>query len=101
MKPTIIATILLISFLAGPSQGASGPSKNHVEIYLRAKDTGQRLAKSEEIGFDDKLSLTEKEQDIVVDPSKTFQTVLGIGGALTDASAGTSINFPRTNSRKF
>jgi glucosylceramidase len=59
---------------------------------LTAKDTGQRLAKSEEIGFNDKLSLTEKEQDIFVDPSKTFQTVPGIGGALADASAETFYN---------
>jgi glucosylceramidase len=94
MKPTIIATITLIAFMAAPSQGASGPSKNHVEIYLTAKDTGQRLAKAGEAEFVDNLPLTEKEQDIFVDPSKTFQTVIGIGGALTDASAETFYKLP-------
>ena len=81
--------------MAAPSQGALEHSKNHVEIYLTAKDTGQRLAKSEEIGFNDKLSPTEKDAEIYIDPSKTFQTVLGIGGALTDASAETFYKLPK------
>ena len=53
------------------------------------------MAKSEEIGFNDKLSPTEKDADIFIDPSKTFQTVLGIGGALTDASAETFYKLPK------
>ena len=36
----------------------------------------------------------EKEEYIFVDPSKTFQTVLGIGGALTDAAAETFYKLP-------
>jgi len=100
MKQTIIAIISLIALMAAPSQGASGHSNNHVEVYLTAKDTGQRLARSEEIGFHDKLSPIEKEQDIFVDPSKTFQTVLGIGGALTDASAETFYKLPKEKQRE-
>jgi glucosylceramidase len=37
----------------------------------------------------------EGDQAIFVDPSKTFQTVLGIGGALTDASAETFYKLPK------
>ena len=95
MKQTIIAAISLIAFMAVPSQGICADSQSHVEIYLTARDTGQRLAKSEEIGFNEKLSPTEKDEEIFIDPSKTFQTVLGIGGALTDASAETFYKLPK------
>ena len=61
MKPTIIATISLMAFMAVSAQGASGPSKNHVEIYLTAQDTSQRLARAGEAEFVDNLPLTEKE----------------------------------------
>jgi glucosylceramidase len=95
MKQTIIAAISLIASMTAPSQGTCADSQSRVEIYLTARDTGQRLAKSGEIGFNDKLSPTEKDEEIFVDPSKTFQTVLGIGGALTDASAETFYKLPK------
>ena len=100
MKPTIIAAISFMAFMVVPAQGASGPSKNHVEIYLTAQDTGQRLAKAGEAEFVDNLPLTEKEQAIFIDPSKTFQTVLGIGGALTDASAETFYKLPEARQQE-
>jgi glucosylceramidase len=100
MKQTIIATISLITVVTAPSEGASGHSKNHVEIYLTARDTGQRLAKADEAELVDSLPMTEKEEYIFVDPSKTFQTVLGIGGALTDASAETFYKLPEDKQRE-
>ena len=69
-------------------------SKSHVEIYVTAKDTGQRLAKAGEAELADSPPMNEKEEYIFVDPSKTFQTVIGIGGALTDASAETFYKLP-------
>jgi glucosylceramidase len=100
MKPTIIAAISLMAFMVVPAQGASGSSKNHVEIYLTAQDTSQRLAKAGEAEFVDNLPLTEKEKAIFIDPSKTFQTVLGIGGALTDASAETFYKLPEARQQE-
>ena len=38
---------------------------------------------------------TERQESIFVDSSKTYQTVLGIGGALTDASAETFYKLPK------
>src|ERR1017187_4796455 len=60
-----------------------------VTVYLTAKDTGQRLTRTGELRFVDLAQPTERQQCIFVDPSKTFQTVIGIGGALTDAAAET------------
>lgn len=65
-----------------------------VDVYQTAKDTGQRLAKAETPEFMDNLPVIEKKEEIFVDPSKTFQTVIGIGGALTDASAETFYKLP-------
>ena len=67
---------------------------SHVDVFITARDTGQRLAKAGEEKLADSAPLTEKQQYIFVDPSKTFQTVLGIGGALTDASAETFYKLP-------
>jgi glucosylceramidase len=94
MRPTIIATISLITFLAGSFHCAAEQSKSHVEIYVTAKDTGQRLAKTADAELADSPPINEKEAYIFVDPTKTFQTVLGIGGALTDASAETFYKLP-------
>src|SRR5208282_1394441 len=97
MKQTIIAIILASSltlFMITASQAASGFSGTHAEVYVTAKDTGQRLAKAGEAELVDHLPATEKEEYIYVDPSKTFQTVLGIGGALTDAAAETFYKLP-------
>jgi glucosylceramidase len=92
----------LISFMTCASScGASGNLGKNIAVYVTAKDTGQRLAKSEEIGFNNKLSPTEKDAEIYIDPSKTFQTVLGIGGALTDASAETFYKLPENKQQEF
>ena len=95
MKQTVIATISLIAFMIVPSQSHCAGAQGRVDVYLTARDTGQRLAKSETIGFTEKISPTEKDEEIFVDPSKKFQTILGIGGALTDASAETFYKLPK------
>jgi glucosylceramidase len=100
MKQIIIANISLILLVAVPAQGAPGYSKSPVEIYVTAKDTGQRLAKAGEAELLDKLPVVEKEEYIFVDPSKTFQTVIGIGGALTDAAAETFYKVPEARQQE-
>ncbi len=91
----IVAIVSLIALVSAPAQGSAGDAKSSVEIYVTAKNTGQRLAKIEEVKLADSAPLTEKEQYIFVDPKKTFQTILGIGGALTDASAETFYKLPK------
>lgn len=58
-----------------------------LQIYTTAKDTELRLTKTSEQIFKDKLQPLETEVAIFVNPQKTFQEYLGIGGAITDASA--------------
>lgn len=88
MKKIIIGILSLMG-LAGPSSFGQ-----NVEVYVTARDTGQRLAPAGEEELSNSPPITEKQEYIFVDPSKTFQTIVGIGGALTDASAETYYKLP-------
>lgn len=78
-------------------KAATGPeaAPDHVTIYLTAKGTDTKLAKSGETSFFDLEQPTEQQAAVFVDPDKKFQTLLGIGGALTDAAAETFYKLPK------
>jgi len=94
VRRNIVGLISGVVFLAATSQSAPPSAKTNVEIYVTAKDTGQRLADTGEAELTNCSPVTEKEEYVFVDPSKTFQAILGIGGALTDASAETFYKLP-------
>jgi glucosylceramidase len=74
---------------------------NTITVYVTAKATGQRLARNDSLSWTDLPQPAEKTQECVfVDPSKTFQTVVGIGGALTDAAAETFYKLPEDKRRE-
>ncbi|MFT5250398.1 MAG: glucosylceramidase [bacterium] len=58
-----------------------------IQVYTTAKDTELRLTKTSEQTFKKKVQPLETEVAIFVNPNKTFQKYLGIGGAITDASS--------------
>ena len=58
-----------------------------LQVYTTAKDTELRLTKTSEQAFKDKVQPLETEVAVFVNPEKTFQEYLGIGGAITDASS--------------
>ena len=58
-----------------------------VKVFTTAKDTDLRLTKTNEVVFGKANQPTEAEVSVFVNPNKTFQEFLGIGGAITDASA--------------
>jgi glucosylceramidase len=95
-------TIAFAMALAGsaPAKLAADYSESPVTVYLTAKDTGQRLAKTSELNLTSMPQPTEQQQCIFVDPSKTFQTILGVGGALTDAAAETFYKLPPDKRRE-
>ena len=92
-------TALLIAVtLALP--GATFSQTKTVAVYVTAKGTGQRLARAEALSWMDLPQPTEKQECVFVDPSKTFQKVVGIGGALTDAAAETFYKLPEAKRRE-
>ena len=56
-------------------------------IFTTAKDTDLRLAPGGEVSFKKGSQPTENEISIFVNPKIHFQTMLGFGGAITDASS--------------
>ena len=66
-----------------------------VTVYTTADSTTLRLSNTETLQFKDFGQPKETEPCIFVDPTKKFQTFIGIGGALTDASAETYAKLPK------
>ena len=58
-----------------------------ISVYTTAKDGAARMALSDTLTFEPARQPLESETEVVVNPGKRFQTMLGIGGAITDASA--------------
>ncbi|MEG3657974.1 glycoside hydrolase family 30 protein [Arenibacter palladensis] len=61
--------------------------KHKLKVVTTAKDTDLRLTETNEVVFENANQPTEGEVSIFVNPNKTFQEFMGIGGAITDASA--------------
>jgi glucosylceramidase len=58
-----------------------------ITVYTTAENTNLRLSKTDSFTFSELRQPTEDQINVFVNPDKTFQTFLGIGGAITDASA--------------
>lgn len=80
---------------------AADAPPREVTVYLTAKDSNLRLAKSGVLTFESKPQPGEQEKTVFVDPSRKFQTFLGIGAALTDASAETFYKLPKAQQQEF
>jgi glucosylceramidase len=74
------AVACAISLAQATANGAT------LEIHTTASGTNDRLAASHST-FTPGVQPPEGDISVFVDPGKTYQTLLGIGGAITDASA--------------
>lgn len=88
----IIFTILLLSFsIVGYGQTVNRKTVSAkgktVTIYSTAENTNQKLTKTSEAKFAEKRQPVETEISVFVNPNKSFQTFVGIGGSFTDASS--------------
>jgi len=72
-----------------------------VAVYTTADKTKHRLSPTDTLKFKPMGQPLETQICVFVDPSKTFQTILGIGGALTDASAETFAKLPQPKQQEF
>jgi glucosylceramidase len=96
-----VATILLSSKMAIAQKAVPFSIKDKtVKVYLTAKGTDDKITPTETLQFTDKPQPVETEVSVFVDPSKTFQTMLGIGGALTDAVAETFYKLPKDKQKE-
>src|SRR5690349_18038116 len=56
-----------------------------VKVYTTALNTKHRLSPVGDLQFQDANAIVERNVFVFVDDTRSFQTMLGIGGAITDA----------------
>lgn len=103
---------LIISLIIGSTTMAGAQSKvaakkaafktgNQVTVYVTAQNTGYRFTPTATLKLEPAPQPVETEVSVFVDPAKTFQTMIGIGGALTDAAAETFYKLPAAKQQEF
>jgi glucosylceramidase len=99
--------VLLLSGFSYKKNAADKPSaKFRIEgkaasVYTTADKTDLRITSNGTLQFVDFPQPLETQVCIFVDPTHTFQTMLGIGGALTDASAETFAKLSKEKQQEF
>lgn len=104
------SSALLLARAAGPAsaQNRRAPAVpkslpaagSQVFVYTTAEKTSHRISPTDTLTFKRMGQPLETQICVFVDPSRTYQTMLGIGGALTDASAETFAKVPEEKQRE-
>ncbi|GAC1658073.1 MAG: glycoside hydrolase family 30 protein [Gemmatimonadaceae bacterium] len=89
---------LLLLLLLGYRQ-RSAHAQSHIVgqravVYTTADSSSRRLTPTDTLTFKPLAPTSEAKMYVFVDPRRAFQRFLGIGGALTDASAETFAKLP-------
>lgn len=107
-KPLIAALLAAgITTSATAQKTASATSKSYsatgrqVQVYTTASGTELRMAATDKLTFQAQPQPLETQPTVFVDPNHTFQTMIGIGGALTDASAETFAKLTKAQQQEF
>lgn len=98
MKKITLYSILLMLTACAPkteTKMAYDTSARKVTVYTTADSTSLRLSVTDTLTFSDFGQPLETQPCIFIDPKHQFQTFMGIGGALTDASAETFYKLPK------
>jgi glucosylceramidase len=74
---------------------AQTKKSDRVSVVVTAKDSHFRLSRNMQVEMEPRPQPFEHMPCVFVDTTKVFQTFLGIGGALTDASAETFAKLPK------
>lgn len=102
---SVLSLFLLASACKSPEKAAESTPVSlelkKAEVFVTAKDTDLKLTSTGSIEFTDLAQPVENEAAILVDPTHQFQTLVGIGGALTDASAETYYKLPKEKQKEF
>ncbi len=99
-------TLALLAICSGLGHAQTKVKPNavnakQVKVYTTAQNTNYRLAETGTLDFNDHNQPVETEVSIFVDPDKKFQTLVGIGGALTDASAEVFAKMSKAQQQEF
>ena len=103
------ASALVLAKDSPPAAGYSKPSETgksfsiegkKVAVYTTADKSNYRLSATDTLTFKRLGQPLETQICVFVDPTRTFQTILGFGGALTDAAAETYAKLPRVKQQE-
>lgn len=108
-KFKISVVCLLLAVWACNNKPATKPAEQPVksvdpvsaQVFSTAKDTALRLSRIQDVTFGDFGQPLETQVCVFVDPGRTFQTFIGVGGALTDASAEVFAKLPEATQKEF
>lgn len=107
MKHTILLSALgallasCTTCAAEVTTSAYTPAGGAVTVYTSAKGASEQLTRSESKALQAGHALTEVENSIFVNPTKRFQTVMGVGGAITDSAAETYAKLSKAKQAEF
>jgi len=90
----VLQTKSLLLAITLVTSAAFGQQKT-ITVYTTAANTQLRLNENGKLNFSPGRQPFETEPFVLVDPAATFQSIVGIGGALTDASAETFAKIPK------
>ncbi|GAB3588814.1 glycoside hydrolase family 30 protein [Hymenobacter daeguensis] len=106
LLPFIALSTLGLGSLAQQAAPAADPGTysaagKKAQVYTTAQGTDQRLTAGPALAFQPAGQPLETQVCVFVDPNKTYQTMLGIGGALTDAAAETFARLTKAQQQEF
>lgn len=92
MKKHFLMAATALALLAQP---LAAQKREGAQLFTTAKDTDLRISKQGKVDFEPYQQPLETEHFIMVDTARSFQTFVGIGGAITDASAEVFAKLPK------
>lgn len=110
MKKIVYSAIVILTAACSQEKTAETPADvptgytvdgKTVLVYTTADSTNYRLSSTGTLTFKEKKQPFENEVSVFVDPTKTYQQFLGIGAALTDASAETFAKLSKDKQQEF
>lgn len=75
-------------------------AQQKVTVYTTASQTDLRISQNAELTFKDFKQPLETQPCVFIDPKNSFQSFIGIGAALTDASAETFAKLPKAEQQE-
>lgn len=87
-KNSTLLFLLIMLTLDTPAQQGTYSGNGKINVYTTAQETGDRMAKAVlDKNFEELEQPRETQVCVFIDPLKTFQRFVGVGGAITDAAA--------------
>jgi glucosylceramidase len=96
MKKIAVPFLMLVTLAAVVKAQQTGTRRSYktITVYTTADKTDYRLSKTNTLTFAPFGQPLETQPCVFLDATRKFQTITGIGGAITDASAETFAKLP-------